>query len=264
MTFFNILMLFGLFATLIPIILHLLNRRHAKNLDWGAMQFLLGSLVSRKRRILIEEMMLLALRCLLLALLVLAVARPIVAEHPDPRRARLPLRRPGEAHRPLLGNARLPAHRVRAGRHLPVHGRGSLRAALLALRRSRRAAALGHRCAHRARGRVRLRLPARLLSLRRLPGPRRGTGAVPPAGGVGGAGAPGGAGGADIVCSQGEAGNGADGQQGGTGGFGVGGSSTGLYCENTTPSLQGTVTFGFGTVGMHGTGAVAVVSIGCP
>ena len=78
MTFVHTFMLFGLLATLVPIILHLMNRRHAKNLDWGAMQFLLGSLVSRKRRILIEEMMLLAMRCLLIALFVLAIARPIV------------------------------------------------------------------------------------------------------------------------------------------------------------------------------------------
>jgi len=78
MTFIHTFLLFGLLATLVPVILHLLNRRHAKNLKWGAMQFLLGSLVSRKQRILIEEMMLLAVRCLLVALIVLAIARPIV------------------------------------------------------------------------------------------------------------------------------------------------------------------------------------------
>ena len=45
-------------------------------IDWGAMQFLLGSLVNRKRRILVEELILMALRCLLIAVLVLAIARP--------------------------------------------------------------------------------------------------------------------------------------------------------------------------------------------
>ena len=59
-----------------PLIIHLLNRRKAKVVEWGAMRFLVGSLVSRRRRIQIEEMILLALRCLLMALLALAVARP--------------------------------------------------------------------------------------------------------------------------------------------------------------------------------------------
>jgi hypothetical protein len=71
-------MLIGLAAVAIPIIIHLLNRRKAINVDWGAMQFLLGSLVSRSRRMLLEEMLLLALRCLLLALLALAMSLPFI------------------------------------------------------------------------------------------------------------------------------------------------------------------------------------------
>ena len=85
MTFIHYSMLFGLLATLVPIILHILNRRHAKDVEWGAMQFLLGSLVNRRRRILLEEMMLLAMRCLLMALIVLAIAQPIV-----PANSRIP------------------------------------------------------------------------------------------------------------------------------------------------------------------------------
>jgi len=76
MTFINISILFGLLAVSIPILIHLFNRRKARVVDWGAMQFLLGSLVNRKRRVLIEELILMALRCLLLAVIVLAVARP--------------------------------------------------------------------------------------------------------------------------------------------------------------------------------------------
>lgn len=79
MSFAHPLFLIALAGMLVPIILHLLNRRHAKLLDWGATQFLLGSLVSRRRRLLLEEMMLLAMRCLLCALAVLVVARPLVA-----------------------------------------------------------------------------------------------------------------------------------------------------------------------------------------
>jgi len=78
MTFLNWTMLFGLVAVAIPIVIHLLNRRRAKALEWGAMQFLLSSLASRNRRILVEEIVLMAMRCLLVALVVLAAARPFV------------------------------------------------------------------------------------------------------------------------------------------------------------------------------------------
>ena len=40
MTFINAILLFGLFATAIPIIIHILNRRRAAVVDWGAMKFL--------------------------------------------------------------------------------------------------------------------------------------------------------------------------------------------------------------------------------
>ena len=76
MTFINSILLFGLAATAIPIIIHILNRRRATVVDWGAMKFLEQSLANRNRRVLIEEILLMALRCLLLAVLVLAVARP--------------------------------------------------------------------------------------------------------------------------------------------------------------------------------------------
>ena len=48
-------MLWGLFALAVPILIHLLNRSRAKVLDWGAMRFLLASLTSQNRRLLIEE-----------------------------------------------------------------------------------------------------------------------------------------------------------------------------------------------------------------
>ncbi|GAG16963.1 unnamed protein product, partial [marine sediment metagenome] len=80
MLFANALLLIGLSAALIPIIIHLLNRRAAENIDWGAMQFLLGSVVSRSRRMLFEEIMLLALRCALIAVLALAMALPFVPQ----------------------------------------------------------------------------------------------------------------------------------------------------------------------------------------
>ncbi len=78
MTFLNAIMLAGLAAAAIPILIHILNRRRAAVVDWGAMQFLAASLASRNRRILIEEILLMGLRCLLIGMLVFALARPRV------------------------------------------------------------------------------------------------------------------------------------------------------------------------------------------
>lgn len=78
MLFFNPFLLLGLAAIAIPIIIHLLNRVSARHIEWGAMQFLVDSLIKRKRRILLEEVLLLTARCLLLALAATALARPFV------------------------------------------------------------------------------------------------------------------------------------------------------------------------------------------
>ncbi len=76
MSFIHQALLYGLAGIAIPIILHLLNRRSAKQIEWGAMLFLLDSVESRRRRIQLEEALLLAARCLLCGLIALAVARP--------------------------------------------------------------------------------------------------------------------------------------------------------------------------------------------
>ncbi|NLB69010.1 MAG: VWA domain-containing protein [Lentisphaerae bacterium] len=78
MQFLNIAMLLGLLTVSIPIIIHLLNRRSPKKIEWGAMMFLLESMRRNQRRVLIEDILLLGCRCLLLALAALAFARPFV------------------------------------------------------------------------------------------------------------------------------------------------------------------------------------------
>ena len=78
MTFLNSILLFGTAAAAIPIIIHILNRRRARVVDWGAMMFLAESVASRNRRILIEDIILMLLRCLLLAALAFALARPFL------------------------------------------------------------------------------------------------------------------------------------------------------------------------------------------
>lgn len=76
MHFLNPYLLIALAGVAIPVIIHLFNRRHAREINWGAMRFLLGSLLKRRRNLLLEEMLLLATRCLLVGAAVLAIARP--------------------------------------------------------------------------------------------------------------------------------------------------------------------------------------------
>ena len=63
MLFLNMALAAGLSVVAIPIILHLLNRKSSKSMDWGAMQFLVESLATRSRRIQLEEALLMACRC---------------------------------------------------------------------------------------------------------------------------------------------------------------------------------------------------------
>lgn len=65
----------GLIA--IPILIHILNRRRFKVVDWAAMAFLLSAMRKNRRRLKFEQWLLLATRCSLLALLGLALARPM-------------------------------------------------------------------------------------------------------------------------------------------------------------------------------------------
>ena len=78
MSFLNPIMLAGLAAIAVPIIIHLLNRRKFQKVVWAAMRFLRISVEQNQRRMRIEDMILLILRCLLVALLALALARPAI------------------------------------------------------------------------------------------------------------------------------------------------------------------------------------------
>jgi hypothetical protein len=68
----------GIGAVSVPIIIHLLNKRKFEKVLWGAMRFLKVSVEQNQRRLQIEDLLLLALRCLLLLLLGLALARPTI------------------------------------------------------------------------------------------------------------------------------------------------------------------------------------------
>ena len=65
----------GLIA--IPILIHLLNRRRFRTVEWAAMRFVLAAMRRNRRRLRFESWLLLALRCAVLAIAGLALARPI-------------------------------------------------------------------------------------------------------------------------------------------------------------------------------------------
>lgn len=62
----------------IPLLIHLLRRRRVKVVQWAAMEFLQQSQKRQRRRLRIEELILLALRTLIVALAILAFGRPVL------------------------------------------------------------------------------------------------------------------------------------------------------------------------------------------
>src|SRR5947199_981991 len=59
----------------LPIIIHLINRMRFKRIRWAAMEFLLKSQKRNRRKLIIEQLILLALRCLLVLLAGLLLGR---------------------------------------------------------------------------------------------------------------------------------------------------------------------------------------------
>ena len=73
--FINPWMLAGLAGVSLPVLAHLLSRRKYDTVEWGAMQFLeIGR--NARRRIKLEELLLLALRMGMIALIAIALSRP--------------------------------------------------------------------------------------------------------------------------------------------------------------------------------------------
>ncbi|MFH0939385.1 MAG: VWA domain-containing protein [Planctomycetota bacterium] len=73
-------LLAGAAAGAIPVIIHLLNRRHFKRIIWAAMHWLWASYKKSRRRLQIEQLILLLIRVLILVLLAFMLARPALQE----------------------------------------------------------------------------------------------------------------------------------------------------------------------------------------
>jgi len=76
MTFLNPLVLFGMVAAAIPVILHLLNLRKLQKIDFSTLAFLKELQQTKIRRLKLRQIILLIIRTLVVAMIVLAFARP--------------------------------------------------------------------------------------------------------------------------------------------------------------------------------------------
>ena len=83
MSFLNAIGFWGplaLAGVAVPVIIHLLHQRHRRHTDWAAMELLKRAMVIRSGQVRLEDLLLLLLRCLVLALVALAMARPILED----------------------------------------------------------------------------------------------------------------------------------------------------------------------------------------
>ncbi|HYF48673.1 MAG TPA: BatA domain-containing protein [Planctomycetota bacterium] len=76
--FLNTLLLWGTALGSVPIIIHLLNKRRFRPVQWAAMEFLLQAIQKNSRRLQIRDLILMLLRTLAVVALALALARPAV------------------------------------------------------------------------------------------------------------------------------------------------------------------------------------------
>jgi hypothetical protein len=79
MLFLSPLLLWFLAAAAVPVIIHLINRRRHKTIQWAAMQFLLKAARESRGKKKLRHILILTCRALAIAALALAAARPIVS-----------------------------------------------------------------------------------------------------------------------------------------------------------------------------------------
>jgi hypothetical protein len=77
--FLNLIMLSGVAGAAVPLVLHLLNRARYRNVAWGAMMFLRPADARRRRSTRLRQWIILLLRMGVVALVAVALARPIAA-----------------------------------------------------------------------------------------------------------------------------------------------------------------------------------------
>ena len=132
--FANVPLLYALAAASVPIMIHLLNRRKFREVPWAAMRFLLAAIRKNRRRIRIEQWLLLAIRTLIVLLVVSAMAKPFLETFGAVIA--------GPADAPGARARRLAEHGLHVGRVEPVRpgqgARGPARQGLAPRRRHQR------------------------------------------------------------------------------------------------------------------------------
>ncbi|MEP6167809.1 MAG: BatA domain-containing protein, partial [Rhodopirellula bahusiensis] len=78
MSFLSVAFLFALPLVAAPLLLHLFDRRRNEIVQWGAMQFLMEASARKTSSRKLKQWLLLLLRCLAIAALILALARPLL------------------------------------------------------------------------------------------------------------------------------------------------------------------------------------------
>jgi hypothetical protein len=76
--FANAPLLYALAAAGVPVVIHLLNKRKYREVPWAAMRFLMAAVRKNRRRLRVEQWLLLAIRTLVVLLVVAAMARPFL------------------------------------------------------------------------------------------------------------------------------------------------------------------------------------------
>lgn len=80
MSFLNPLLLLGALGVASPIIIHLLAKKRVKRVVWAAMRFLKVTVQRNQRRMNLEDVILLLMRCALVCLIAFALARPALRQ----------------------------------------------------------------------------------------------------------------------------------------------------------------------------------------
>src|SRR6201746_1816919 len=79
MSFLQQSLLWCIAAATVPVIIHLLNRRRHKTIQWAAMQFLLKATRESRGKKKLRHILILTCRALALAALAFAAARPVIS-----------------------------------------------------------------------------------------------------------------------------------------------------------------------------------------
>ena len=81
--FANLMLLGGLAAAAAPVLIHIAHRRRRTSVRWAAMRFLVETMKARRRRLMVEHWLLLAVRMAVLACVALALCRPYLSRDAD-------------------------------------------------------------------------------------------------------------------------------------------------------------------------------------